>query len=81
MVFSYNRLWKLLIDRKMKKKELCQLADTTKKFLTVELSMGQMVEDVRLATKFKKPVEFFGRTGGMMPSVNEVLENIEKYAE
>ncbi len=61
--------------------KLCELADKTKKFLTVELSMGQMVEDVRLATQFKKPVEFYGRTGGMMPSVSEILENIEKYAE
>lgn len=61
--------------------QLLKLTDTAKKFLTVELSMGQMVEDVKLATQFKKPVEFFGRTGGMMPSVNEVLENIEKYAE
>ncbi len=40
-----------------------------KKFVTVELSMGQMVEDVRLAVNGKKPVEFYGRAGGnvMMP--------------
>lgn len=40
-----------------------------KKFLTVELSMGQMVEDVRLAVNGKVPVEFYGRAGGnvMMP--------------
>lgn len=63
------------------KQRLFELADKTKKFLTVELNMGQMVDDVRMAIQFKKPVEFFGRTGGMMPSVNEVLENIEKYAE
>lgn len=63
------------------KQRLFELADKTKKFLTVELNMGQMVDDVRMAIQFKKPVDFFGRTGGMMPSVNEVLENIEKYAE
>jgi len=41
-----------------------------KKFVTVELSMGQMVEDVRLAVNGKRAVEFYGRTGGsvMMPA-------------
>ncbi|MCH5147003.1 MAG: 3-methyl-2-oxobutanoate dehydrogenase subunit VorB [Clostridiales bacterium] len=41
-----------------------------KKFITVEMSMGQMVEDVRLAVDGKKPVEFYGRCGGniMMPA-------------
>ncbi|MCH5163861.1 MAG: 3-methyl-2-oxobutanoate dehydrogenase subunit beta, partial [Clostridiales bacterium] len=40
-----------------------------KKFITVEMSMGQMVEDVRLAVNGLKPVEFYGRCGGnvMMP--------------
>lgn len=52
--------------------------DNVKKFLTIELSMGQMIEDVRLAVNGLKPVEFFGRTGGnvMTPDdiVNVVLE-------
>ncbi len=41
-----------------------------KKFVTVEMSMGQMVEDVRLAVNGQKPVEFYGRSGGnvMMPA-------------
>ena len=41
-----------------------------KKFITVEMSMGQMVEDVRLSVDGKKPVEFYGRCGGniMMPA-------------
>ena len=41
-----------------------------KKFITVEMSMGQMVEDVRLAVNGLKPVEFYGRCGGnvMMPT-------------
>ncbi len=34
MTISYNRLWKLLIDKKMKKKELCQLADVSHMVLT-----------------------------------------------
>ncbi|MBR2970362.1 MAG: 3-methyl-2-oxobutanoate dehydrogenase subunit VorB [Clostridia bacterium] len=43
--------------------------DCVKKFITVELSMGQMVEDVRLSVNGLKPVEFYGRSGGsvMMP--------------
>lgn len=43
-----------------------------KKFVAVELSMGQMVEDVRLAVNGKKPVEFFGRTGGNVMSPEEI---------
>ncbi len=44
------------------------------------MSMGQMVEDVRLAANGACPVEFFGRTGGVVPSPAEVLEAIEKMA-
>ncbi|MBQ2945171.1 MAG: 3-methyl-2-oxobutanoate dehydrogenase subunit VorB [Clostridia bacterium] len=51
-------------------------ADKVKAFLTVELSMGQMVEDVKLAAEFKAPVEFFGRTGGMVPTTDEVFNEI-----
>lgn len=52
--------------------------DCVKSFLTIELSMGQMIEDVRLAVNGLKPVEFYGRTGGNVMSpediVNVVLE-------
>ena len=58
------------------KKKLCELADTAKAFLSVEMSMGQMVDDVRLAVNGKRPVSFFGRTGGMIPSVEEVTAEI-----
>lgn len=47
-----------------------------KVFLTVEMNMGQMVEDVRLAVGGNAPVEFFGRTGGVIPTPEEVLEQI-----
>ncbi|NLL39672.1 MAG: 3-methyl-2-oxobutanoate dehydrogenase subunit VorB [Clostridiales bacterium] len=50
---------------------------SAKAFLTVEMSMGQMVDDVRLAVNGAKPVHFFGRTGGIIPSPPEVLEQIE----
>ncbi|MEG0570151.1 MAG: 3-methyl-2-oxobutanoate dehydrogenase subunit VorB [Oscillospiraceae bacterium] len=46
--------------------------------LVVEMSMGQMVEDVRLYANGKCNVEFFGRTGGIVPSPNEVYEQIKK---
>ena len=62
------------------KKQLGALADTAKKFLVCELNMGQMVDDVKVATDCKKPVSFFGRTGGMIPSPDEVLAEIEKLA-
>ena len=48
--------------------------------ICVEMSMGQMVDDVKLAINCSKPVEFFGRTGGVIPKPSEVLEQIKKYA-
>jgi pyruvate/2-oxoacid:ferredoxin oxidoreductase alpha subunit len=47
------------------------------KVLTVELSNGQMVEDVRLALDGQRPVEFYGRVGGNVPGVEELLAKIE----
>jgi 2-oxoglutarate ferredoxin oxidoreductase subunit alpha len=54
-----------------------RMADSAKTFLTVEMNAGQMVEDVRLAVNGKKPVFFHGRTGGMIPSPEEVLDKVE----
>ncbi|MFI5113589.1 MAG: 3-methyl-2-oxobutanoate dehydrogenase subunit VorB [Terriglobales bacterium] len=51
---------------------LVEAAEKVSKILVVELSNGQMVEDVRLALNGKVPVEFYGRTGGNVPSVEEV---------
>ena len=48
------------------------------KFLCVEMSMGQMVDDVRLAVNGLKPVHFYGRTGGIIPAPNEVLQEINR---
>jgi len=56
-------------------------ADKAKALISVEMSMGQMVDDVRLAVNGKKPVYFYGRTGGMIPSVEEVEAEIKKLAE
>ncbi len=49
-----------------------------KAFLTVEMSMGQMVEDVKLSVNGKKPVYFYGRTGGMIPTPKAVAEEAKK---
>lgn len=57
---------------------LQRLTDKANAFLVLELSAGQMVEDVRLAVNGKKPVAFYGRTGGMMPSPKSVYEQIVK---
>lgn len=54
-------------------KEIKRLAGKVKGILVVELSAGQMVEDVRLAVNGKVPVEFYGRMGGIVPSPDEVL--------
>ena len=56
-------------------------ATHAKCFLTVEMSMGQMVDDVRLAVNGAKPVHFFGRTGGIVPTVREIVEQVEQLAK
>ena len=59
-------------------KRLGEIADMTKRFLVTELNMGQMVDDVKLATGCKKPVDFFGRTGGIISAPEEVYDAIVK---
>ncbi|MBO5039950.1 MAG: 3-methyl-2-oxobutanoate dehydrogenase subunit VorB [Clostridia bacterium] len=53
-------------------------ADKVKAFISVELNMGQMIEDIRLYSQCKKPVTLCNRTGGMIPSPDQVLESIRK---
>ena len=62
------------------KKELCEATKHASHILDVEMSMGQMIDDVRLATECRLPVSFFGRTGGVIPTPAEVLAEIEKLA-
>lgn len=52
---------------------LAELSLTTERFLTVELSDGQMVDDVRLAISRRHPCDFYGRRGGCVPSTEEVF--------
>jgi 2-oxoglutarate/2-oxoacid ferredoxin oxidoreductase subunit alpha len=52
---------------------LRRLADQAKFFLSCEMSMGQMVEDVRLSVEGARPVYFYGRSGGNVPTPAEVV--------
>lgn len=62
-------------------KHFNEVAKTASKFLCVEMSMGQMIDDVKLAINCSKPVEFFGRTGGVIPKPAEILEEIKKLSK
>ena len=53
---------------------------TAKQYLSVEMNMGQMIDDVRLALDGAAPVDFYGRTGGVIPTPVEVLEKIRTMA-
>ena len=59
-------------------RQISKAADELRIFLVVEMSMGQMVEDVKLAAAGKVPVVFYGRAGGGVPTVNQVLEKIKQ---
>ncbi len=50
---------------------------SVKMFLDVEMSAGQMVEDVKLAVGDRKPIDFYGRLGGMIPTVSEIEAKAE----
>jgi pyruvate/2-oxoacid:ferredoxin oxidoreductase alpha subunit len=63
------------------KMHLQRLAKRARVFVVVEMSNGQLVEDVRLAVNGAKPVEFLGRTGGNVPSHEEVLGRVHKLAQ
>lgn len=53
---------------------------SAERYLCVEMSLGQMVDDVRLAINGERPVDFYGRSGGMVPTVAELVSQIEKIA-
>ncbi|MBW8039480.1 MAG: 3-methyl-2-oxobutanoate dehydrogenase subunit VorB [Planctomycetes bacterium] len=58
--------------------QIAKAADELNIFLVVEMSMGQMVEDVKLAVAGKTPVLFYGRPGGGIPAVDQLLERIKQ---
>ena len=60
------------------KQVLSEAADKVKAFISVELNMGQMIEDVELATRCKKPVLLCNRSGGMIPTTQNVVDKIRE---
>ena len=59
-------------------KEIAEACKNAKNVLCVEMSMGQMVDDVKIAINCSKPVEFYGRTGGIIPKPAEILAKIRE---
>jgi 2-oxoglutarate ferredoxin oxidoreductase subunit alpha len=57
---------------------LAELSRQVDGFLVVEMNAGQMLEDVRMAVGGRKPVEFFGRLGGVIPFPDEILAEIRR---
>lgn len=57
---------------------LDQIADTARQILVVELSAGQMIEDVHLATHSRLPISFYGKMGGIVPLPEDILDEIRK---
>jgi 2-oxoglutarate ferredoxin oxidoreductase subunit alpha len=70
-------LWPFCFD---KVEELAAL-DRVQMFMSVEMNVGQMVEDIRLAVKGRKPVHFYGRQGGILPTPGEILNAVKKHLE
>lgn len=62
-------------------KAFADAAEKCKAFLTVEMSMGQMVEDVRLAVNGRRPVEFLGTYGGFTPTPNMIIDSLKQIKE
>lgn len=59
-------------------KEIKKATESSNRILSVEMSMGQMIDDIRLATECNIPTSFFGHTGGVIPKPAEILEEIKK---
>ncbi|HQP04297.1 MAG: 3-methyl-2-oxobutanoate dehydrogenase subunit VorB [Bacteroidales bacterium] len=59
------------------KKQIVKRAEKVKGFLSVEMSAGQMIEDVKLALNGIRPAEHFGRNGGIVPTPEEVVEALK----
>ncbi len=63
------------------KKELAKAAEGVKKVLTVEMSAGQMIEDVQLTLKGGVDIDFYGRTAGMLPDIDEIIRRVKSYGK
>ena len=54
-----------------------RVVDRTRAFLVVEMSMGQMLDDVKIAVAGRRPIAFYGRTGGIVPTPEEVVKQVQ----
>ena len=57
------------------------IPETCQGILCAEMSMGQMLDDVLIANKNRLPVAFYGRTGGMVPEPEEIVDAIKHFTE
>ena len=57
-------------------KRIQEISNTAKLFFVIEMSNGQMVDDVRLALEGRRPTKFFGHMGGVVPTTQEILEQL-----
>lgn len=55
-----------------------EIPETTKSLLSVEMSMGQMIDDVKIASKGRWPVNFYGRSGGMIPNPDDIVAKVKE---
>lgn len=60
------------------KKAIASAAEKVKAFVSVELSMGQMIEDIKLAEECLRPVVLCSRVGGMIPAPEEILKTLDE---
>ena len=54
---------------------------SVKAVVSIEMSCGQMVDDVRIAVAGEKPVSFYGRAGGVVPTVKDILSYLSSIKE
>lgn len=59
-------------------KSFKELPESVKRLLCVEMSMGQMIDDVRIANEGRRPVSFVGRSGGMVPSPQLIIDKVKE---
>jgi 2-oxoglutarate ferredoxin oxidoreductase subunit alpha len=74
-LFRPQTLWPYPAER------LSELAEQVKGILVVEMSAGQMLEDVQRVVQGRVPVRFHGRMGGVIPMVDEILADVESLAK
>jgi len=63
----------------LKKLEEIASGDQVKFFISIEMNAGQMVDDVKLAVCGRKPVHFYGRLGGIVPTPEEILKAVKDH--